>query len=115
MKEPRGGAYRTVQEVQFSPIAEKKPNISDKKQLDLLTDVSLHVSFELGRTRKNVRDILQLQQGSVLRLDKLAGEHVDVLVNQTVIAEGEVVLMDDKFAIRITGILPHQERERKIR
>jgi flagellar motor switch protein FliN/FliY len=101
--------------VQFSPIQEQAPVALDKKQIQLLTDVSLQVSFELGRTKKTVRDILQLQKGSVIALEKLAGEYVDVLVNCHSIAVGEVVVMDDKFAVRITEVVSEQEKEKKIR
>lgn len=105
----------TVQAVQFSPIQEHAPINQDKKQIELLTDVSLQVSFELGRTKKTVREILQLQKGSIIALDKLAGEYVDVLVNKNSIAVGEVVVMDEKFAVRITEVISDQEKEKKIR
>ncbi|WP_416827628.1 flagellar motor switch protein FliN [Ectobacillus polymachus] len=112
MNEPKKES--TIQPVTFSPIIEEMVD-SDKKQLQLLTDVSLHVSFELGRAKKTVQDILQLKKGNIIRLDKLAGEHVAMLVNKAKIAEGEVVVMDDRFAIRITDIVTIQERERKMK
>ncbi|WP_379965659.1 flagellar motor switch protein FliN [Ectobacillus sp. sgz5001026] len=104
----------TVQSVTFSPIMEETVDM-DKKQLQLLTDVSLHVSFELGRAKKTIHDILELKKGSIIRLDKLAGEHVAMLVNKAKIAEGEIVVVDDRFAIRITDIVSIQERERKMK
>jgi flagellar motor switch protein FliN len=115
VKEQKSGAYGAVQSVQFSPLPEQAPAAAGKKQIQLLTDVSLQVSFELGRTKKSVREILQLQKGSVIGLNKLAGEYVDVLVNKHSIAVGEVVVMDDKFAIRITDVISEQEKERKIK
>ncbi len=115
MKEQNTGGYGAVQSVQFSPILEQAPLTAEKKQLQLLTDVSLGVSFELGRTQKAVREILQLKKGSIIALDKLAGEYVDVLVNNHSIAVGEVVVMDDKFAVRITEVISDQEKEKKIR
>jgi flagellar motor switch protein FliN/FliY len=115
VKEQKTGILGAVQSVQFSPLPDHAPTAAEKKQIQLLTDVSLQVSFELGRTRKTVREILQLQKGSVIGLTKLAGEYVDVLVNKHSIAVGEVVVMDDKFAIRITDVISEQEKERKIK
>ncbi|MEH7273606.1 flagellar motor switch protein FliN [Neobacillus vireti] len=115
MKEQKTEMFGAVQSVQFSPLLEQAPTAAEKKQIQLLTDVSLQVSFELGRTKKSVREILQLQKGSVIGLNKLAGEYVDVLVNKHSIAGGEVVVMDDKFAIRITDVISDQEREKKIK
>ncbi|GHH99972.1 flagellar motor switch protein FliN [Neobacillus kokaensis] len=114
MKDQRTG-YGAVQSVQFAPLADQPLTAPGKKQIQLLTDVSLQVSFELGRSQKTVREILQLQAGSVIGLDKLAGEYVDVLVNKQSIAVGEVVVMDDKFAIRITDVVSDQEIEKKIK
>jgi flagellar motor switch protein FliN/FliY len=114
MKEQQKELHGTVQPVQFSPIIENTPITSDKKQLGMLTDVSLNVSFELGRTKQNVREILQLKKGSIIRLEKLVGEHVNMLVNKKAIAQGEVVVVDDKFAVRITDIVSVQERERNM-
>ncbi|MFS0775140.1 flagellar motor switch protein FliN [Neobacillus sp. 3P2-tot-E-2] len=115
MKEQKNGVLGAVQSVQFSPLPEQTPTTAERQQIQLLTDVSLQVSFELGRTRKTVRELLQLKRGSVIGLDKLAGEYVDVLVNKHSIAVGEVVVMDDKFAIRITDVISDQEKERKIK
>jgi flagellar motor switch protein FliN len=115
VKEQKSRSYGAVQSVQFSPLPDHAPAATGKKQIQLLTDVSLQVSFELGRTKKTVREILQLQKGSVIGLNKLAGEYVDVLVNKHSIAVGEVVVMDDKFAIRITDVISDQEKERKIK
>lgn len=115
MKEKKTGMTGTVQSVQFSPIIEQPAMTSEKKQLQLLTDVSLQLSFELGRTQKTVREILQFKKGSIFSLNKLAGESIDVLVNNMTIASGELVVLDEQFSIRITDILSKQERERKIK
>jgi flagellar motor switch protein FliN len=115
MKEQKTGGIGAVQSVQFSPIIEQPMVTTDKKQLQLLTDVSLQLSFELGRTKKTVREILQLKKGSILSLNKLAGESIDVLVNNMTVASGELVVLDEEFSIRITDILSKQERERKIK
>ncbi len=78
--------------------------------ITLLLDVPLHVSVELGRTRLTISEVLALRLGSVLELDKLAGEPGDVLVNGTMIARGEVVVVDEKFGIRITEVAPSAKR-----
>lgn len=115
VKEQKTMVFGAVQSVQFSPIQEQTNVASEKNQIQLLTDVSLQVSFELGRTAKTVRELLQLKTGSIIGLDKLAGEYVDVLVNNQTIALGEVVVMDDKFAVRITEVISNQEKEKKMR
>jgi flagellar motor switch protein FliN/FliY len=77
-------------------------------------DVPVTVSLEIGRTQINIRDLLQLNQGSVIELDKLAGEPMDVLVNGTLIAHGEVVVVNDKFGIRLTDVISPSERVKKL-
>jgi flagellar motor switch protein FliN/FliY len=78
--------------------------------LDLIMDVPLRVTVELGRTRMQIRDVLELGKGSVVELDKLAGEPVDLLVNGKLIARGEVVVIDENFGIRVTDIVSPAER-----
>jgi flagellar motor switch protein FliN/FliY len=78
--------------------------------LDLLLDVPLRISVELGRTRLSVRQVLDLQSGAVVELDRMAGDPVDVLVNDQLMARGEVVLVDDRFGIRITEIITGSKR-----
>ena len=86
-------------------IANEKPNVKPGKinttNIDLLMDVSLRVTVELGRTRMQLARILELQNGSVIELDRLAGDPVDVFVNERMVARGEVVVVDDKFGVRI--------------
>ncbi len=82
--------------------------------LDFILDIPLRVSVELGRTKILVRDLLQLGQGSVVELDALAGEPMDVLVNGYLIAQGEVVVVNDKFGIRLTDIVTPSERMRRL-
>ncbi len=84
------------------------------RSLDIVMDVPLQVTVELGRTEKLVRDVLELSPGSVIELDKLAGEPVDILVNQKYIAKGEVVVIDENFGIRITDIVRPADRIPKI-
>lgn len=98
-----------AQTVQFAPLA---PGAAPAAQsgLDLILDVPLKVTVELGRTRMQIRDVLELGKGSVVELDKLAGEPVDLLVNGKLIARGEVVVIDENFGVRVTDIVSPAER-----
>lgn len=80
------------------------------RNLDFLLDVALQVSVEVGRTRMSIQDLLQLGQGSVLELTKLAGEPLDVYINDRLVARGEAVIVNEKFGVRITDIISQQER-----
>ena len=82
--------------------------------LDVILDVPVTISMEIGRTKINIRNLLQLNQGSVVELDRLAGEPMDVLVNGMLIAHGEVVVVNDKFGIRLTDVISPYERVRKL-
>ncbi|ANQ85887.1 flagellar motor switch protein FliN [Azoarcus olearius] len=82
---------------------------------DMILDIPVQLTVELGRTKLSIRNLLQLAHGSVVELDGLAGEPMDVLVNGTLIAQGEVVVVNDKFGIRLTDIITPAERMRKIR
>ncbi len=84
---------------------EPKGGASSGRNLDILMDVMLQVVVELGRSRMPLRQVLEVQQGSVVELDRLAGEAVDVYVNERLIARGEVVVVDDKFGVRITELV----------
>lgn len=98
-----------VQPVQFAPLKPGGiPGVDTN--IGLIMDVPLQITVELGRTRKLIRDILELTPGSVVELDKLAGEPVDVLVNGKLIAKGEVVVIDENFGVRITDIISPLER-----
>jgi len=83
--------------------------------LDLILDVPVTLSMEIGRTQISIRNLLQLNQGSVVELDRLAGEPMDVLVNGTLIAHGEVVVVNEKFGIRLTDVVSPAERVRRLR
>jgi flagellar motor switch protein FliN/FliY len=84
------------------------------QDLDLILDIPVHLTVELGRTRIPIKHILQLAQGSVIELDALAGEPMDVLVNGCLIAQGEVVVVNEKFGIRLTDIVTPSERVRRL-
>lgn len=83
-------------------------------KLDVILDVPVTISMEIGRTKINIRNLLQLNQGSVIELDRFAGEPMDVLVNGTLIAHGEVVVVNDKFGIRLTDVITPSERVKKL-
>jgi len=90
----------------------KQRSIND---YDMILDIPVQITVELGRTKITIRNLLQLAHGSVVELDGLAGEPMDVLVNGTLIAQGEVVVVNDKFGIRLTDIITPAERMRKLR
>lgn len=83
--------------------------------LDAILDVPVTISMEIGRSHISIRNLLQLNQGSVVELDRLAGEPMDVLVNGTLIAQGEVVVVNDKFGIRLTDIISPADRVKRLR
>lgn len=83
-------------------------------ELDMILDIPVQITVELGRTKIAIKNLLQLAHGSVVELDAMAGEPMDVLVNGTLIAQGEVVVVNDKFGIRLTDIITPSERMRKL-
>ncbi|WP_425505133.1 flagellar motor switch protein FliN [Thermochromatium tepidum] len=92
-----------------------KPEPVSEVNLNMVLDVPVTISMEIGRTKIPIRNLLQLNQGSVVELDRLAGEPLDVLVNGTLIAHGEVVVVNEKFGIRLTDVISPSERVRKLR
>ncbi|MCP4583182.1 MAG: flagellar motor switch protein FliN [candidate division Zixibacteria bacterium] len=103
------------------PVVEKAsfnqftgPAKAESKNLDMLMDVSLPIAIELGRTSMAIEDILNLGPGSVVELDKLAGEPVDLLINNKLLAKGEVVVIDENFGVRITSMVSRPERIRSL-
>jgi flagellar motor switch protein FliN/FliY len=99
---------------QFSNVQDtSKPTA--QKGLDFLLDIPLQISVELGRTKMLINDLLQLGQGSVVELSKLAGEPMEVLVNQKLLARGEVVVVNEKFGIRLTDIISPLERIERLK
>ncbi len=103
-----------VQPVQFSNLQAPSMGHVDENNLNLLMDIPLKVTVELGRTQKQIKDILELSQGSIIELDKLAGEPVDILVNNKLIAKGEVVVIDENFGVRVTDIVSQWDRIQKL-
>lgn len=103
-----------VQPVQYADFTGGSNVYADEPNLDLLLDIPLRVTVELGRTKKLIREILDLSQGSIIELDKLAGEPVDILVNNKLIAKGEVVVIDENFGVRVTDIVSQKDRIQRL-
>ncbi|WP_417665996.1 flagellar motor switch protein FliN [Pseudidiomarina sp.] len=112
-------------EEEMSPAADENTNsvfkpldsavdASTMNELDIIMDIPVKLSVELGRTRITIKQLLELAQGSVVELDGLAGEPMDILINGYLIAQGEVVVLDDKYGIRITEIVTPSERVQKL-
>jgi flagellar motor switch protein FliN len=97
----------------FQPLS-KVAASNTRNDIDMILDIPVQMTVELGRTKIAIRNLLQLAQGSVVELDGLAGEPMDVLVNGCLIAQGEVVVVNDKFGIRLTDIITPSERIRKL-
>ncbi|MFO6421869.1 flagellar motor switch protein FliN [Motilimonas sp. KMU-193] len=97
--------------------SDDSPSISseEKRRLDAIMDIPVTISMEVGRSHISIRNLLQLNQGSVVELDRVAGEPLDVLVNGTLIAHGEVVVVNDKFGIRLTDVISQTERIKKLK
>lgn len=87
----------------------------EEANLDVILDIPVTISMEIGRTHISIRNLLQLNQGSVVELDRLAGEPMDVLVNGTLVAHGEVVVVNEKFGIRLTDVISPAERVKKLK
>ena len=93
----------TVRPVKFQQFENTPPNRAIKKNLDIMQDVSMHISVELGRTKSSIREVMEMEQGSIVELDKVAGEQVEVFVNGKLVAKGEVIVIEDKFGVRVTS------------
>jgi len=97
----------------FKPLGHVQPSASPR-ELEMIMDIPVKLSVELGRTRITIKQLLELAQGSVLALDGLAGEPMDILINSYLVAQGEVVVVDDRYGIRITEIITPSERVQKL-
>ena len=105
----------TAQPAQLFPaFAETDGKASMMNELDMILDIPVQIAVELGRTKITIKNLLQLAHGSVVELDAMAGEPMSVFVNGTLIAQGEVVVVNDKFGIRLTDIITPSERMRKV-
>jgi len=109
------GSPPNVQPAVFSNFEPFAPAEPETKNLNMLLDIPLQVTVELGRTKRSVKEILELTAGSIIELDKLAGEPVDILVNNRLVAQGEVVVIDENFGVRVTDIVSQSDRLNKLR
>lgn len=106
-----------VQMAEFEDLASDNlpMNRDEDRNLDMILDIPVTIAMEIGRTKISIRNLLQLNQGSVVELDRLAGEPMDVLVNGTLVAHGEVVVVNEKFGIRLTDVVSPAERVKKLK
>lgn len=100
---------------EFDDLDDSAPPLDGEANLDVILDIPVTISMEIGRTKISIRNLLQLNQGSVVELDRLAGEPMDVLVNGTLVAHGEVVVVNEKFGIRLTDVISPAERVKKLK
>src|SRR3972149_4564429 len=110
-------ANNAAASVQPAPLADLKPAPQATEapaNLEAILDIPVTLSVQIGNTKISIRNLLQLNQGPVVELDRLAGEPLDVLVNGTLVAHGEVVVVNEKFGIRLTDVVSAQERVRKL-
>ena len=110
-------ASSQAEAVELEELTEDVSPISgeEKRKLDTILDIPVTISMEVGRSNISIRNLLQLNQGSVVELDRVAGEALDVLINGTLIAHGEVVVVNDKFGIRLTDVISQIERIKKLK
>jgi len=115
--DPSGDEFSMDAEVAELEEFEENRDITpkEKRKLDTILDIPVTIAMEVGRSNISIRNLLQLNQGSVVELDRVAGEPLDVLVNGTLIAHGEVVVVNDKFGIRLTDVISQLERIKKLR
>ena len=113
----QAAAPAKAEKVELEELQEEDESISpdEKRKLDTILDIPVTISMEVGRSHISIRNLLQLNQGSVVELDRVAGESLDVLVNGTLIAHGEVVVVNDKFGIRLTDVISQIERIKKLK
>ena len=104
-----------VQAAPLDNLQDDSVDAGEDVNLDVILDIPITIAMEIGRTTISIRNLLQLNQGSVVELDRLAGEPMDVLVNGTLVAHGEVVVVNEKFGIRLTDVISATERLKKLR
>lgn len=92
----------TVRPVKFQEFEKEGINSAIKKNLDIMQDVMMRVSVEIGKTKSSIREVMELTHGSIVELDKVAGEQVEIYVNGKLVAKGEVIVIEDKFGVRVT-------------
>jgi len=105
----------SISSAAFDELAADRGDSKDKVDLDVLMDIPVTLQLEIGRAKVSIRNLLSYTQGSVVEMDRLAGEPLDLLVNGTLIAHGEVVVINDKFGVRLTDVVSPQERIKKLK
>ncbi len=110
-----GGKVGDLPVAEFDALSDSAEPGDSEANLDVILDIPVTISMEIGRTHISIRNLLQLNQGSVVELDRLAGEPMDVLVNGTLVAHGEVVVVNEKFGIRLTDVISPAERVKKLK
>jgi flagellar motor switch protein FliN/FliY len=115
LAQQEGGGSPPAQQIELDDFTNDGKSVAGRPDLDVILDIPVTISMEVGRTSITIRNLLQLNQGSVIELDRLAGEPLDVLVNGTLIAHGEVVVVNEKFGIRMTDVISPSERIKKLR
>ncbi|WP_413284879.1 flagellar motor switch protein FliN [Vibrio sp. MA40-2] len=116
-EDPAASGSDDAEVAPLEELSDESSPISDdeRRKLDTIMDIPVTISMEVGRSQISIRNLLQLNQGSVVELDRIAGESLDVMVNGTLIAHGEVVVVNDKFGIRLTDVISQTERIKKLR
>ncbi|WP_354623975.1 flagellar motor switch protein FliN [Psychromonas sp. MME2] len=111
------GKANQINSVELDELKDTSTGLDSEEssRLESILDIPVTISMEVGRSKINIRNLLQLNQGSVVELDRVAGEPLDVLVNGTLIAHGEVVVVNDKFGIRLTDVISQTERIKKLK
>jgi len=112
---PMDSASAQAESVPLDSLQSTASKTGDDVNLDVILDIPVTIAMEIGNTKINIRNLLQLNQGSVVELDRMAGEPLDVMVNGTLIAHGEVVVVNEKFGIRLTDIISPAERVKKLK
>ena len=115
MDESTAGSALQAENVTLDKLQSSSSASGEDLNLDVILDIPVTISMEIGQTKINIRNLLQLNQGSVVELDRMAGEPLDVVVNGTLIAHGEVVVVNEKFGIRLTDIISPAERVKKLK
>jgi len=115
MDEQAASEAENAETVELEELEDAPITGEEKRKLDAILDIPVTISMEVGRSHISIRNLLQLNQGSVVELDRVAGESLDVLVNGTLIAHGEVVVVNDKFGIRLTDVISQVERIKKLK
>ena len=109
------GAGGAAAAVDLDELVDQSSGAGDDPKLDVILDIPVKMTLEVGGTEIAIRDLLQLSQGSVLELDRIAGEPLDVRINGTLIAHGEVVVTNDRYGVRLTDVISPQERIKRLR